>query len=96
MVVFSEGIVAETPQGLTVILGRARDGDERARDELIAGTGKRDRGQESGTEDRKAGQVRNRTGKRDRYGTGQESGTGTGKWDRGQESGKREAGQVRY
>jgi RNA polymerase sigma factor (TIGR02999 family) len=28
--------VAETPQGLTVILGRARDGDERARDELIA------------------------------------------------------------
>jgi ECF sigma factor len=28
--------VPETPQGLTVILGRARDGDERARDELIA------------------------------------------------------------
>jgi RNA polymerase sigma factor (TIGR02999 family) len=28
--------VAETPRGLTVILGRARDGDERARDELIA------------------------------------------------------------
>jgi DNA-directed RNA polymerase specialized sigma24 family protein len=36
LVVFSEGIVAETPQGLTVILGRARNGDERAREELIA------------------------------------------------------------
>ena len=30
LVVFPEGIVAETPQGLTVILGRARTGDERA------------------------------------------------------------------
>jgi RNA polymerase sigma-70 factor (ECF subfamily) len=29
-------MVAETPQGLTVILGRARAGDERARGELIA------------------------------------------------------------
>src|SRR2546429_68046 len=29
-------MVAETPQGLTVILGRARGGDERARGELIA------------------------------------------------------------
>ena len=28
LVVFLEGIVAETPQGLTVILGRARAGDE--------------------------------------------------------------------
>jgi len=28
--------VAKTPQGLTVILSRARAGDERARDELIA------------------------------------------------------------
>ena len=28
--------MAETPQGLTVILGRARAGDERARGELIA------------------------------------------------------------
>jgi len=28
--------VAETPQGLTVILGRARNGDERAREKLIA------------------------------------------------------------
>jgi DNA-directed RNA polymerase specialized sigma24 family protein len=28
--------VAETPQGLTVILGRARNGDERAWEELIA------------------------------------------------------------
>jgi DNA-directed RNA polymerase specialized sigma24 family protein len=36
LVVFPEGIVAETPQGLTVILGRARNGDERAREELIA------------------------------------------------------------
>ena len=36
LVVFSEGIVAETPQGLTVILGRARAGDEQARGELIA------------------------------------------------------------
>jgi ECF sigma factor len=36
LVVFSEGIVAETPQGLTIILGRARNGDERARQELIA------------------------------------------------------------
>src|SRR5262245_45919169 len=33
---FLEGIMAETPQGLTVILERARDGDARARDELIA------------------------------------------------------------
>ena len=32
LVVFSEGIVAETPQGLTVILGRARAGDEQARE----------------------------------------------------------------
>jgi hypothetical protein len=36
LVVFSEGIVAETPQGLTVILGRTRAGDEQARGELIA------------------------------------------------------------
>ena len=36
LVVFPEGIVAETPQGLTVILGRARNGDERAWEELIA------------------------------------------------------------
>jgi RNA polymerase sigma-70 factor, ECF subfamily len=36
LVVFSEGIVAETPQGLTVIPGRARAGDEQARGELIA------------------------------------------------------------
>ena len=36
LVVFREGMVAETPQGLTVILGRARAGDERARGELIA------------------------------------------------------------
>jgi hypothetical protein len=28
-------MVAETPQGLTVILGRAKAGDERARGELI-------------------------------------------------------------
>jgi RNA polymerase sigma factor (TIGR02999 family) len=28
--------MAETPQGLTVILERARDGDARARDELVA------------------------------------------------------------
>jgi hypothetical protein len=35
-VVLSDGIVAETPQGLTVILGRARNGDERALEELIA------------------------------------------------------------
>jgi RNA polymerase sigma-70 factor, ECF subfamily len=35
-VVLSKGIVAETPQGLTVILGRARAGDEQARGELIA------------------------------------------------------------
>jgi ECF sigma factor len=28
LVVFPEGIVAETPQGLTIILGRARNGDE--------------------------------------------------------------------
>jgi DNA-directed RNA polymerase specialized sigma24 family protein len=36
LVVFPEGIVAGTPQGLTVILGRARNGDERAWAELIA------------------------------------------------------------
>jgi hypothetical protein len=36
LIVFSEGIVAESPQGLTVILGRARAGDEQARGELIA------------------------------------------------------------
>ena len=36
LVVFSEGRVAETPQGLTVILGWARAGDERARGERIA------------------------------------------------------------
>jgi DNA-directed RNA polymerase specialized sigma24 family protein len=36
LVVFSEGRVAETPQGLTVTLGRARNGDERAREKLIA------------------------------------------------------------
>jgi DNA-directed RNA polymerase specialized sigma24 family protein len=36
LVVLSEGIVAETPQGLTVILGRARNGDERDWEELIA------------------------------------------------------------
>ncbi len=36
LVVFSEGIVAETPQGLTVILVRARAGDEQVRGELIA------------------------------------------------------------
>ena len=36
VVVISEGIVAETPQGLTVILGRARAGDEQARGELFA------------------------------------------------------------
>jgi hypothetical protein len=29
-------MVAKTPQGLTVILSRARAGDERARGELIA------------------------------------------------------------
>ena len=36
LVVFSDGIVTETPQGLTVILGRARAGDEHARGVLIA------------------------------------------------------------
>jgi hypothetical protein len=36
LVVLSEGIMAATPQGLTVILGRARNGDERALEELIA------------------------------------------------------------
>jgi RNA polymerase sigma-70 factor (ECF subfamily) len=34
--IFREGMVAKTPRGLTVILSRARAGDERARDELIA------------------------------------------------------------
>ena len=34
-VVFTEGIVAGTPQGVTVILGRARNGDERAREVRI-------------------------------------------------------------
>src|SRR6516164_7551975 len=34
-VVLTEGIVAETPQGLTVILGRARNGDERAQEVRI-------------------------------------------------------------
>ena len=34
-VVFTEGIGAETPQGLTVILGPARNGDERAREVRI-------------------------------------------------------------
>jgi hypothetical protein len=33
--VFTEGIVAETPQGLTVILGRPPNGDERAREMRI-------------------------------------------------------------
>jgi RNA polymerase sigma-70 factor, ECF subfamily len=36
LVFFREGIVAEVVQGLTMILGRARAGDERARGELIA------------------------------------------------------------
>ena len=36
LVVFLEGVVAETPQGLTVIPGRARNGDERGWEELIA------------------------------------------------------------
>ncbi len=36
LVFFQEGMVAEPAQGLTMILGRARAGDERARGELIA------------------------------------------------------------
>ncbi|MGO9922245.1 MAG: ECF-type sigma factor [Isosphaeraceae bacterium] len=36
LVVFSGWIVAETPQGVTVILGWARAGDEQARGEPIA------------------------------------------------------------
>jgi hypothetical protein len=35
LIVFSERTVAETPRGLTVILGRPRAGDEQARGELI-------------------------------------------------------------
>jgi hypothetical protein len=36
LVFFREGIVAELLHGLTMILGRSRAGDERARGELIA------------------------------------------------------------
>jgi RNA polymerase sigma-70 factor, ECF subfamily len=36
LVFFREGVVAELVQGLTMILGRVRAGDERARGELIA------------------------------------------------------------
>jgi hypothetical protein len=47
-VVFTEGIVAETPQGLTVILGRARNGDERAREVRIHHARRRAAGRRGG------------------------------------------------
>ena len=47
-VVFTEGIVAETPQGLTVILGRARNGDERAREVRIDHARRRAAGRRGG------------------------------------------------
>jgi DNA-directed RNA polymerase specialized sigma24 family protein len=53
-VVFTEGIVAETPQGLTVILGRARNGDERAREMRIDHARRRAAGRRGGVRRRVA------------------------------------------
>ena len=47
-VVFTEGIVAQTPQGLTVILGPARNGDERAREVRIDHARRRAAGRRGG------------------------------------------------
>ena len=48
LIVFAEGIVAETPQGLTVILGPARNGDERAREVRIEHARRRAAGRPGG------------------------------------------------